>query len=882
METTGTGEDGNPPGGLFSGYVPPADAIDEVLTRDGRVRAPWARFVGGLEQLGPQTLGQRADQARMLLRENGVTYNVFGAPQGPDRPWELDPIPLLVPRDQWQELSEGVAQRVLLLNKIVADVYGPQDLLKRGLLPPKLVFGHPGFLHPCRYLAVPRQTYLHLYAGHLARGMDGEWVVLADRTQGPSGAGFAVENRIVISRILPQDFQALYVERLASFFITLRDTLQGLATRPGDNPRVVLFSPGPRSATYFEDGYLARYLGYSLVEGGDLTVRGHGVFLKTLGGLLPVDVILRRVADEDCDPLEMRGDANLGVPGLLQAARSGQVVIANALGSGFLEAPALMAFLPEICQALLGEPLKLRSVPTWWCGREDHFEYVRSHMQELLIRPAFQHRSAQPVAGWQLSERARAELLDRIRARPGLYVAQARVLRSTAPVWSNGTIRPWRVGVRVFAAANGSGYSVMPGGLSRVSSAHDFGESIGAGQGSKDVWVLSDAPVKADTLLRPPRAAVELRRSVNDVPSRAADNLFWLGRHVERAEGMVRHLRSAVVRMTNELEPAGLPELTALVAALSEPGEAPWKRAAAVLSPDAAKGSAVGGSADSSSSAATQPNGAVPLGPTLEELRAEARDFLFNTRRPIGLCATLESLHRTAAVVRDRLSIDGWRIVNQMNLQQLFPWPSAQARLADVLLLLNQLLNLLSAFSGLGMESMTRGPGWRFLDMGRRCERALHTMQLIERTLVHAPGELTPLLEVILEVADSTMTYRYRYLSSLQLAPVLDLILVDETNPRAVGFQLSALADHVRSLPRDPQSASLPTEHRIVLAAQAELRLCDVDAFCETDSSGQRRPLAEFLERVAEHVRRLSDSITRTYLTHTGVSRRLESLADEK
>lgn len=854
MATTGTVEGHSPPGGLFSGYVPPTDGFDELLDSDGEIRPVWRKFVQGLEQLGFSSVAQRAEQARRLLRENGVTYNEFGAPEGPDRPWELDPLPLLIAKEEWGRLEEGLKQRALLLNKILADVYGPQDLLKRGILPPDLLFGHPGRLLPCQGLAPPHGIYLHLYGSHLARAPDGNWVVLADRTQGPSGAGFAVENRLVLSRLLPHDFQSLYVERLASFFIKLRETLFGLIPALDNNPRVVLLSPGPRSATYFEDGYLARYLGYALVEGGDLTVRGRNVFLKTLGGLLPVHVVWRRVVDEDCDPLELRGDSNFGVPGLAHAARSGQVAIANALGSGYLEAPALMAFLPQICRELLGEDLQLPSISTWWCGRRADLDYVRQNLEDLIVRPAFLHRVKAPIVGRHLTAAQRSELLDRISRRPDHYVAQSIVIRSTAPVWSNGAWQSWRVGLRAFAVAHGQGYQVMPGGLSRVSSGQALlGESFAAGQASKDVWVLSDKPVEMQTLLTPPRATVELRRSVNDLPSRAADNLFWLGRHVERAEGKVRHLRSIVVRMTNELAPSELDELATLVYALVDDSDKPQPER------------------DNAGSSSER----------LAAIRRDVLEYLFDVRRPLGIATTLESLRHTAAIVRDRLSIDCWRIVNQTDLRSLFPWPTTTAKLGDVLALLNQVLNLLSAFSGLGMESMTRGPGWRFLDMGRRIERALHTIRMIKRTLVAAKGEMTPMLEAVLEIADSTMTYRYRYLTSLQLAPVLDLILVDETNPRAVGFQLSALAEHVKHLPGEEREPEHDREQRILLAAQASLRLCDVDSFCHAETPGQRPPLTRFLEELAAHLRHLSDTITQRYLTHTGRSQQLGVFGSE-
>jgi uncharacterized circularly permuted ATP-grasp superfamily protein/uncharacterized alpha-E superfamily protein len=845
MSSTTPETDAAPAGGLIAGYRPPDNSYDELRVRGGGLREPWPRFVGGIERLGSAGLDQRREQARRLLRDNGVTYNVYGAPQGPDRPWELDPLPLVISYQEWERLSKALAQRVTVLNAVLADLYGPQQLLARGILPPELVFAHPGFLVPCHGLKVPSNVYLHLYAGHIVRGPDGGWVVLADRTQGPSGAGYAVENRVIMSRILPQDFHALYVERLASFFIALRETLLSIAPRNRENPRVVLLSPGTRSATYFEDGYLSRYLGYSLAEGGDLTVRGSQVFLKTLGGLLPVDVILRRVPDEEADPLELRADSQLGVPGLVEAVREGQVAVANSLGSGFLEAPALMAFLPEICRALRDEELELPSVGAWWCGRRDHLQYVESHLSELLIRPAFRHRSVAPILGWRLTQAEKSELIARIRQKPSAYVGQAQVVRSTAPVWNGSRLEPWRLGLRTFAVAHEGGYRVMPGALSRMSAQEGFvGESVSEGEVSKDVWVLSSGPVKSVTLLKPTRAAIQLRRSGNDLPSRAADNLYWLGRFVERAERMVRHLRSAIVRMTTDVAPVGPLEVAVLIEALSETNE--WR---------------------------AEPNEDGEL--LLERIRAEAVSFIFDQTRSDGLFRTLESVRRTGTAIRDRLSIDSWRIVNQLHPVTLFQRPTEGARPGELLLLLNQMVTLLSAFSGLATESMTRAQSWRFLDMGRRIERAQQILHVLKRTLVDIRQDVGLPLEAVLEISNSTMTYRYRYLTSLQLAPVLDLILVDETNPRAVGFQLAALAELVKNLPGEAADAEQRPEPRIVLAGQAALRLCDVDAFGEPDETGRRKALGDFLEQQSGHLRRLSDALTQRYLSHTGPSHQL-------
>lgn len=838
-----------PPEGLLSGYTPFVGVYDELVDRLGQIRPSWQRFVQGLQEIGSPGLGQRFDEARRLLRENGLMPSVRVGPGMTDRPWDLDPLPLLLAKTEWAHLSMALAQRVRLLNAILADVYGPQELLRAGLLPPDLAFGNPAFLLPCHRVAVPSNVFLHLYAGHMARRADGQWLVLSDHTQGPAGAGFALENRIVISRVLPSDFHSLHVERLAGFFITLRETLQALAPQRADNPRVVLLSPGPRSHRYFEDTYLARYLGYTLVEGGDLTVRGTSVYLKTLGGLLPVDVVLRRMPDEDCDPLELRGDSLHGVPGLVQTVRSGQVVIANALGSGLLEAPALLAFLPAICRHLFAEDLQIPSLDTWWCGRSEDWSYVQAHLDELVIRPAGPQQDDEPIVPSQLDEGERASLLEAMRRKPAAFVGQAKVTRSTAPVWNNGHIEPWHVSLRTFAAADHEGkYQVMPGGLAQIAPNGDAdSHAVTASPRSKDTWVLSDRPVASVTLLRPQKATVELRRSGNDLPSRVADNLYWFGRHVERAEGMVRHLRSCVVRLTSDLEPSNLSELALLVRSFSDDSPLPK-------------------------------DDSLDLQEMAQALEEEILSILFNSSRPGTLDDTLRSMYRTASIVRDRISADTWRIVNQLDLDLLSPRAKGAVRLSDVLLVLNQVFNLVSALSGLMTESMTRGPGWRFVDMGRRLERALNVLRLLRKSLVSPPDESASLLEGILEIADSGMTYRYRYLTSMQLAPLLDLLLTDETNPRSVGFQLGALADHVRQLPEKIGNPLRNRETRIMIAAQAELRLVDIEKLAEPKEHGARRYLDNFLADITIQLWNLSDSITQTYFTHTGPSRQLGSI----
>ena len=840
----------HPAGEITSHYLTPAMIFDEMKGADGKIRPAWSRLVQSLNEDGASGWARRSDQTRHLLRENGVTYNVYGASKDLERPWELDPVPLMMPIAEWQPLADSVKQRARLLNRVLADVYGPQDLLKSGVLPPNALFEHPGYLLPCAGIEPPAGIFVHWYAAQLARDSRGNWIALGDRSQGPSGAGYAVENRIVISRTLPEQFQELNVVRLASFFMALQNTLASLARNHRDNPRVVLLSPGPRSSRYFEDVYLARYLGYTLVEGGDLTVRGDGVYLKTLGGLLSVDVIIRRMGDGQCDPLELNPNSPAGIPGLLQVVRDGQVAVANALGSGFLEAPILQAYLPAACRFLLGEELQLPSVPTWWCGNAEDLKYVEANLDRLVIRPAYRHHNVKVWIGANLKGDDRAALLATIRQRPTYFVAQEPIVGSTAPVWNGNQLQPWHVTLRSFAVASDGDYQVMPGGLSRVASHSEIlSESMAAGQRAKDVWVLSEGPVEPVSLLRPRQTALELRRSSNDLPSRAADHLFWLGRLVERTEAKVRHVRCIVARMTSELQPASLNDLMRIVIAIDEPGESPLAKAE------------------------------LRDARLRETLMDSVWLFLHDLSRVGGLLGTLGATHSTASIVRDRISVDGWRIINQL----YFPPSNSQTAmrtssdLAGALAPLNQLLTCLSAFSGLCNDSMTRGPGWRFLDIGRRIERALQTLRVIRGLLVDAHSDVLPRLEAMLEIADSSMTYRYRYLTTLQLAPVLDLVLADESNPRAVGFQLMALSEHIKVLARDESDIVRTSEQKLILSAQASLRLADVESFSTVNGPGDRQELDDFLASLTFELRALSDSITHTYLTHTVDSRQLDA-----
>jgi len=835
---------------LTAAYAPPLDAYDELKARDGSVRPHWQKFFEQMDALGPEELIRRWEKAKHQLHENGVSYNVYGDPHGVERPWNLSPIPVLLAAHEWEDIEAGLAQRARLLDALLHDLYGPQRCLADGSLPPELVFENPSFLRACHSIAVPRSCWLPLYGADLVRGADGTFRVLEDRTQAPSGAGYALENRIVISSALPEAFRDCHVERLAPFFRALRGTLQALAPHNRDNPRIVLLTPGPDNATYFEQAYLAQYLGYTLVNGGDLTVREDRVYLKTLGGLSPIDVILRRVSDEYCDPLELRPEANLGVPGLVQAVRAGNVAIASPLGTGVLQSPALLPYLGRLSRSLLGEPLLLDSVRTWWCGDPEGMREGLAMFSDAVVKQTFQTGYVQPIFTAELSPDERANLLLQIEAFPRRYVIQEHVRASTTPVLKDGVLEPRALVTRCFAVAGRDDFVVMPGGLSRIASARPGTEmSMQLGAGSKDTWVLSDGPVTSFSLLPPVNRPVTLSRGGSDLPSRAADDLYWLGRYAERAEGVARLARVVASRLAElggqvDLDNSSefLPLLRALSAqtTLSYTGEL-YDPAALDLK-------------------------------TVNEMLVAS---VFDEGGVGTLRAALRSTLRTGRLVRDRISTDTWRVLAALDDEvQMHEDDLGYDSLGTVHEVLNRVVVRLAAFSGLVMESMTRGQAWRFLDMGRRIERAMTLLMLVRGSLTERCSREGPLLESVLEMADSAMTYRRRYLATLQVAPVVDLLLTDETNPRSVIYQMEALTQHIATLPNALDGMRTP-QQQISLSVLTDLKLADIDRLCVLDDNGERPRLIALLLDLATQIPTLSDSLSDRYLNHTTISRHL-------
>ncbi|MBW2475097.1 MAG: circularly permuted type 2 ATP-grasp protein [Deltaproteobacteria bacterium] len=813
---------------------------------EGKILPHWRVLMQELDELGREGLERRHLEAQRLLRENGVTFNIYDGLHGMARPWELDPIPLFISAEEWSIIEAGLVQRAELLNLVLADIYGPQQLLKEGLLPPEVVFGHAGFQRSCVGSIKAGDRALTICSSNLARGPDGRMWVIDDRAQSPSGAGYALENRMVMTRIAPALFRDCHVRRLAGFFQPFRDRLASLAPQNREDPRIVVLTPGPYSPSYFEHAYLANYLGYTLVQGDDLSVRDGRVWLKSLEGLHQVDVILRRVDDAYCDPLELREDSRLGVTGLLQSARLGHVAIANPIGSCVLENPGLLAFLPGIAKHFFGEDLMLPSVATWWCGQENERRFVLENLEKLVIKTIHRTRGYRSIFGAQLTQSEQAELRERILHKPYLYTGQEMVSFSTAPSLVDGQVEPRHAILRSFLVAGKGGYIAMPGGLTRIASREgELVVSNRAGGLSKDAWVLSNEPVEYVSLWRQPKQEQVLQFRTEPLPSRAADNLFWAGRYVERAEGTARLLR-AIYLLRRELRDANggmtISYLHNLLRALTHvTGTYPG-----FVDEDAEK--------------------------LLKNPRPELRSLLQDASRVGSLTSTLQAFGQVAMTVRDHWPTEIWRIIDAIRQDwaddEATPGPG-NYRTQDRL---DHLIMQLVAFSGLTAESMARESGWLLLDIGRRLERALGVISLLRATLVPGMDDATKgqLMETVLVICDSLNTYRRRYHSYMHLPTVLELILMDPHHPRSLAYQLNCLQQHVAELPRIQVSHRLGDDERAVLEAFTALRLADaVELSRIGESDGYCKGLEELLSAQTESLWQLSEVITGTYFSHS-------------
>jgi len=762
------------------GYARLPGIPDEYIAQDGSPRAVWTRFFDAFAELTPGDIERRFGSADRHLREAGVTYRAPG--ETADRLWPLSHLPLLIGEADWQQLSSGIVQRAQLLELVLGDLYGEGRLVAENAVPAAAIAGSTEYLRSVCGIKPPGGRYLNLYAADVGRGPDGRWWVLGDRTQAPSGAGYALENRLVLSRAFTTLYKSMNVERVAPFFEAFRDALRASSDR--DEPRIGLLTPGIFSETYFEHATLARYLGFLLVEGDDLAVSGDRIHIRTVAGLKRLDVLLRRVDSNSLDPLELDASSQLGVPGLIDVLRKNGVVVANMPGSGVMEAPALLGFLPSLSRRFFGEDLKMPHIATWWCGQKSAREEVLSRLDQVAIEGAYGRGvpgfGRGPVLASELSASERERLKTAIHDRGIDYVGQELVRLSTTPVWDNGRITPRPFVLRVFAAATPGGWTMMPGGFCRIADQLDArAVSMGEGARAADVWVVSDKAISTATLL-PSGDNVRIRRIAGWVPSRAADNLFWLGRYLERAEATLRLVRALGTQRDPGKGAATVPHSVERIQRLL----VTW-------------------------GAVSQATRAQPAKVAVEALRSEDK---------FGSALSLvRAAQRTATSLRERLSPDAWQVITEMAERLVQEVDDDDAVIVAAELTLQEL----ASFAGLAQENMNRAAGWRFLEMGRRAERAINTVRFA-RQFAYDEADSDD-LDILLTLVDCQITYRSRYLLGPLLAPVRDLVVLDPYNPRSVAFQVFALNDHIASLPTLKEGGLIERPHRLAVALQATL-----------------------------------------------------------
>lgn len=844
-----------------------AGHYDELRDAEGALRPAWQGFV---DHLGAPLDDLQRRQALMArqIREDGITYNVYNAQGGPSRPWSLEVLPLIVEADEWRGLEQGVAQRARLLNTILADTYGEQRLLKEALLPSALVLGHPGYLRGLQGVTPPGGIHLHVLAFDLVRGPDGAWWVVSHRTQAPSGLGYVMQNRLIVSRQFPEAYRAMNVQHLASGYRRLIDTLSELAAgcvggaegAQGTAPSLALLTPGPYNETYFEQAYLARYLGLPLVEGGDLVVRDERLFMKTVQGLAPLHGLLRRLDDDFCDPLELRSDSHLGVPGLMQVVRAGHVVLANALGTGFLESPAVHGFLPALSRKLLGEELALPSLPTWWCGEASAWADVRPELAQQVIRPSHPHagtpgfgsprlrQSFEAVLGQTLTAPALQAWRERIDHDPAAYTVQDFVPYAQAPVWQGagqgaaagaggaGHISPRGASLRVYALSDGrGGWQVLPGGMTRIATRDAGPVSMQLGGSSLDTWVLTDEPVDTFSMLPASVRLDELAQRQRPVASRTGENLFWMGRYTERAEQQLRLVQNLIGLASTEDEPddAVLQALSAL-----------------------------------SLRCGLVPQGTPSLAQAPRVFERAALDALVDPQARQGafsLAHNLDALARSAQTLRERLSPAHVRLLRTLgaDFQQALTPDAPQGRpgLQQADEALEHLAMQLSAVTGAQTDRMTRDAGWRLLTVGRLIERLAGYAGFLQAFCTHDALGRAQGFDQLLDLFDSAITFRARFQRRLERPALLALLVLDENNPRALACVLRRLRTELGKLPERGSSqadllALLP--HQGVGSTLDEL--CD-------PALGPERLLA-LCARLIDASWRLSDEVARLFFVH--------------
>ena len=830
-------------GGVLDNYRAQIRGFDEMIGPDGNVRPHYLPVLRAITQQGVERSSALSERIQRRIVENGLTLDSFSDLNNLEQPWKLNLIPVVLPAADWQVIEQGLTQRMRLLEALLNDLYGEQKSLASGLLPPSLIFNDPSYLRPVHGIPAPFPRLMFM-AADIARDLNGQWRIIDIHAETIAGHGYALANRVVLADVSARMFRDCNARRISQFY---NDVTGELARRTSNaEPTIAILGPNPDQETYLSNAYMARYLGYLQLEGADLRVVDNRLYHKTLAGLQPIDLLIRAVEAAKADPLELDPNGFEGPPALVQAVRTNPALVANALGTAIIENRGLAPYLPGLSRTLIGEEPIFPDSQRLWLGDPAIRDTILANLDAYLIRTAYEGtarpghaRKAQRIS--DLDEQARAKLIADIRTNGARYVAEQPDTVATAPSWTEKGMVPKPYAVRVFLAATEHGYQVMPGGVALTI---DAGTAVGLTSDiaeSRDIWIADDEPQGPHySRWRISEEESQVQRLGSQLPSRVSDNLYWLGRYVERADWTMRVMRNALNRGDEDLRPI--------------------RRTNAA---ESAIGILINKGRPESETTAQSANGH-SLEDRVEELFAAAG-------RPYGIRTTFQNIRSVARQSRDRLSLDSWRILSALTATPSRKKTPTNDPSTELVERLDQQIAQLAAFNGLMHENMTRNFGWRFLDLGRRIERALQISEFLRNQLTTAAGEAdeTERLAFLLETADSFMTYRARYRFAPAFPLVLDLLMVDETNPRSLAFQLVELSDQIAGLPKASLDAVRTPEQRLALELLTHVRLTDLDKLREADEAGHRTALVAFLDHIIERLPQLSDTLSRRYFSLT-------------
>ncbi|GAB4023136.1 hypothetical protein EXU85_29890 [Spirosoma sp. KCTC 42546] len=827
---------------LLDLYRSKLNSYDEVVASNGELKPHWKKLFSSLEKIGNGELQNRAQEIKNKIRENGVTYNIYQATGGLNTPWKLDLIPFLIEQNEWQAISKGLQQRATLLDLLLRDIYGERTLIKQGILPAELVYNNTGFFRPCQDIKLPTQNQLVMYAADMARGPDGRMWVVDNRTQAPSGSGYALENRVILTKIMPELAKDMYVSRLSPFFTQAQQSIFKVFREKSDFLNVVYLTPGPNNETYFEQAYLASYLGYTLVQGDDLIVKNGFVWIKAIDGLQRVDIIIRRVDDEWCDPLELRLDSKLGVPGLLQVIRNGNVMVINPPGSSAVENTAFNAFLPSLCRYFLREELILPSVATWWCGQPRELQNTLDNLDRLIIKKANRKQVFRSVYGKQLSKDQLQQLRAQILQNPTDYVAQEEVSFSTTPAFVDNRIEPRYAAIRAFLTATPNGYQVMDGGLTRSSAQKDkFTFSNQYGSISKDTWIVSDeAEVIRERIKLP---GISYQQSQTSLPSRSAENMYWAARYSERSMTATTFLM-ITMNALNFQRNFGSQNKTQHIDIL-------LKTVSNLIKIEP-------GFSDEHKEDFKNP---YPI----------MADSIGNAAKTGTITSSIQSFLRAMIAVRERWNNVTWRTIDVIeNINEKLQQIRSDQNPNDIHNILTSLQNNLFKFYGIVSEAIPRNNGYYLFEAGKLVERILSKIIIIKSifSIKTEPFIENELMEVVLMNHFALSHYRATYKTNFEMEYVLDMILLDKQIPASLAYLLDSLDHNLSLLPQS--SVRLSKSRKAILEASTQIKLIDVSEISVVETKSQAyKKLDGILSNVYELILSVSDYTTSQYFNHT-------------